>query len=269
MKFIKVFLAIFITSIVIQSCSTVPVSGRKQLTLIPSNTILSLGSDNYSTFLKENKSKVVTNTAQAKMVKNVGNRIKVAVEQYMKENGQGSKLSGFNWEFNLIEDNSVNAWAMPGGKIVFYTGILPITQNEDGLAVVMGHEIAHVIAGHGNERMTQGLLAQAGQVALSVYMQDKPQETQAAFMTAYGVGAQVGALLPFSRLHEREADKLGLIFMAMAGYDPMEASRFWKRMSDLGGQRPPEFLSTHPAPESRMRDLESSVPEAQKYQKQK
>lgn len=186
----------------------------------------------------------------------------------MAQNGLSNKLNGFQWEFNLIEDGTVNAWAMPGGKIVFYTGILPITQDEDGLAVVMGHEIAHVIAGHGNERMTQGLLAQAGQVALSVYMQDKPEASQQMMMAAYGAGAQVGVMLPFSRLHEREADRLGMIFMAMAGYDVNEAPKLWERMAAKGGgQAPPEFLSSHPSQQSRIEDTKAFIPEAMKYYK--
>ncbi len=254
-----------LSAIMLLGCTTVPVTGRKQLTLIPGSTLLSLSYDNYSQFLNENK--LSTNQAQTRMVKNAGARIQRAVEAYMAQNGLSDRLEGFNWEFNLVDDPTVNAWCMPGGKVVVYTGILDIAQDETGLAVVMGHEIAHAIADHGNERMTQGLLAQAGQVALSVYMQDKPAETQAMLFAAYGVGSQVGVLLPFSRLHESEADKLGLIFMAMAGYDPNEAPRFWERMASVGGARPPEFLSTHPSPETRIAKLKEYIPEAMKYYK--
>jgi predicted Zn-dependent protease len=202
------------------------------------------------------------------MVKGVGLRIQKAVEAYMTQKGLEKRLKGYNWEFNLVDDNTPNAWAMPGGKIVFFTGILPITKNENGLAVVMGHEIAHAIAGHGNERMTQGLLSQAGQVGLSVYMRDKPQATQNMMMTAYGVGTQVGVALPFSRMHETEADKLGLVFMAMAGYDLNEAPKFWERMATLsGGQSQPQILSTHPSSESRTATLKKYIPEAMKFYK--
>ncbi len=246
-------------------CTTVPVSGRKQLTLVPGSTLLSLSYDNYSQFLNTNK--LSTNQAQTRMVQNCGVRIQKAVEEYMANNNMSDRLRGFKWEFNLVEDKTVNAWCMPGGKVVVYTGILDVAQTEAGLAVIMGHEIAHAVADHGNERMTQGLLAQAGQMGLSVYMQNKPAETQAMLMAAYGAGAQVGLLLPFSRMHETEADKLGLIFMAMAGYDPREAPRFWERMSALGGASPPEFLSTHPAPKTRIQNLNNLIPEAMKHYK--
>jgi predicted Zn-dependent protease len=159
----------------------------------------------------------------------------------------------------------VNAWCMPGGKVVVYTGILPVTKNENGLAVVMGHEIAHAIAEHGNERMSQELLRQAGGVALTVALKDNPEETRNLWLAAYGLGSEVGVMLPFSRLHESEADHLGLIFMAMAGYDPREAPDFWTRMAEAGGQKPPEFLSTHPSDETRISSLNNWMPEALKY----
>ncbi len=228
--------------------------------------MLSLSYTNYQSFLGE--SKLSTNKAQTNMVKNSGRRIQAAVEEYMKINGIASKIDGFQWEFNLVDDPAVNAWCMPGGKVVFYTGIMPICQDETGVAVVMGHEVAHAVADHGNERMTQGLMAQAGQTALSVYMANKPDETRNMMLAAFGVGAQVGVLLPFSRLHESEADKLGLIFMAMAGYDPHEAPRFWERMSaKSGGNKPPEFMSTHPSDQRRIANLQAMMPEAMKYYK--
>lgn len=259
--FVYFFLALFLTA-----CSTVPITGRKQLKLIPSSTLLPMSFNQYSEFVRSNQ--MSNNTSQTRMVKDVGNRIQRAVEEYMADNGLSDRLDGFKWEYNLIEDESINAWAMPGGKVVFYTGILPVTRNEDGLAVVMGHEIAHIIAGHGNERMSKGLLAQAGQTALSVYMRDQPQATRDMMLAAYGAGAQVGVMLPFSRKHEREADKLGLIFMAMAGYDLNEAPKFWERMmAASNGQAPPEFLSTHPSTESRIKDMRKYIPEARKYYK--
>jgi len=200
------------------------------------------------------------------MVKRVGRNIEGAVVQYLYDNNYAELLEGFDWEFNLVDDPQVNAWCMPGGKVVVYTGILPVTQDEAGLAVVMGHEIAHAIADHGNERMSQGLLQQYGGVALSVALQDKPAETQALWMTAYGVGTYYGAMLPYSRLHESEADHLGLIFMSIAGYNPQASIPFWQRMADAsGGQAPPEFMSTHPSHETRISNLQKWMPEAMKY----
>ena len=265
MKFSKIHIYVLLALFIV-ACSKVAITGRRQLALIPNATLLPMSFDQYKQFLSNNS--VSSDPDQTQLVKTVGTRIQKSVEEYMAQNRLSDKLNGFQWEFNLIEDGTVNAWAMPGGKIVFYTGILPITQDEDGLAVVMGHEIAHVIAGHGNERMTQGLLAQAGRVALSVYMQDKPEASQQMMMAAYGAGAQVGVMLPFSRLHEREADRLGMIFMAMAGYDVNEAPKLWERMAAKGGgQAPPEFLSSHPSQQSRIEDTKAFIPEAMKYYK--
>jgi predicted Zn-dependent protease len=245
-------------------CSTVPITGRRQLTLIPDTEMYSMSYQQYDQFLGENK--VSKNPQQTKLVKDVGANIQGAVEQFMNQYDMGSRLDDYRWEFNLVESEDVNAWCMPGGKVVIYTGILPITQNEVGLAVVMGHEIAHAIAEHGNERMSQGLLAQMGAVALSAALDEKPEQTQALWMTAYGVGAQYGALLPFSRKQESEADQLGLIFMAMAGYDPNESVKFWERMSSAkGGQAPPEFMSTHPSDQTRIDNLKKLIPEAMTY----
>jgi predicted Zn-dependent protease len=177
-------------------------------------------------------------------------------------------VEGYKWEFNLVQDDLVNAWCMPGGKVVVYTGILPYTKTEAGLAAVMGHEVAHAIARHGNERMSQQLALQMGGVALDVAMMNQPNETRALFQSAYGFGAGVGVVLPFSRKHELEADKLGLFFMAKAGYDPKEAIDFWKRMAALGGEKPPQWLSTHPSDETRVTELTRALPEAMKYYQQ-
>ena len=248
------------------SCSTVPVTGRSQLNMIPSSTMLSMSYQQYGDFMKSNQ--VSRDQAKVQMVRNVGVRIQRAVETYFNQKGWSDQLSGYKWEFNLIESPDVNAWCMPGGKVVVYTGILPVTKTEEGLAVVMGHEIAHAIAEHGNERMSQGLLTQLGGMALNEALASKPEQTRALWMTAFGVGAQVGVLLPYSRLHESEADKLGLIFMAMAGYNPNEAVSFWQRMAaNKGGQAPPEFLSTHPSDETRIKDLKAALPEAMQYYK--
>ena len=202
------------------------------------------------------------------MVKRVGVNIQRAVETYFAQNNLSKELKGYAWDFNLVESPEVNAWCMPGGKVVIYTGILPITQDETGLAVVMGHEIAHAIAQHGNERMSQGLLQQLGGVALSVALKDEPALTQNLFMAAYGIGTTVGVMLPFGRKHESEADRLGLIFMSMAGYNPNAAVDFWTRMSAMkGGAQPPEFLSTHPSDATRIADIKKHLPEALKYYK--
>jgi predicted Zn-dependent protease len=252
------FVALFIF------CSTAPITGRRQLTLIPDSQMLSMSYQQYDQFLSE--SKLSTNAQEAKLVKDVGTRIQTAVEQFMNQNDMGSRLDDYRWDFNLVESKEVNAWCMPGGKVVVYTGILSITQTETGLAVVVGHEIAHAIAEHGNERMSQGLLAQMGSVALSAALDEQPEQTQALWMTVYGVGAQFGVLLPYSRKQESEADQLGLIFMAMAGYDPHESVKFWERMSAAkSGQAPPEFMSTHPSDQTRINDLKKLIPEAMTY----
>jgi predicted Zn-dependent protease len=229
--------------------------------------MLSMSLQEYDQFLKEHK--LSTNQEQTQMVKRVGLRIQNAVERYFASNGLSSQLANYKWEFNLVEDKQLNAWCMPGGKVVVYTGILPVTKNETGLAVVMGHEIAHAIAEHGNERMSQGLMAQMGGVALSTALSTQPAATQQLWMAVYGVGSQYGAILPYGRLQENEADHLGLIFMAMAGYSPNEAVAFWQRMAaQKGGATTPEFLSTHPADASRIQNIQRLIPEAMKYYRQ-
>lgn len=248
------------------SCATVPVTGRKQLSLVSNSEILPMSFDSYKTVL--DSSKMSTNKQQVDMVKRSGANIQKAVEQFMAQNGWSDQLQGYAWEFNLIDENIVNAWCMPGGKVAFYTGIMPVCQNETGVAVVMGHEVAHAIANHGAERMSQGLLQQMGGVALDVAVANQPDETRALYGMAYGVASNYGAMLPFSRLHESEADKMGLIFMAMAGYDPREAPKFWERMAaKSGGSAPPEFMSTHPSHDTRIEDLNAQIPEALKYYK--
>lgn len=246
-------------------CSTVPITGRSQLSLIPASEMNAMSFQQYDQFLQENK--VSNNKPDVEMVKRVGVNIQRAVETYFKQNNLSKELAGYQWEFNLVESEEINAWCMPGGKVVVYTGILPLTKDETGLAVVLGHEISHAIAQHGAERMSQGLLQQLGGVALSVALKDKPQETQNLFMTAYGVGTTVGVMLPFSRTQESEADRLGLIFMSMAGYNPNYAIDFWTRMSQMGGQKPPEFLSTHPSDATRIADIKKHLPEALSYYK--
>jgi len=246
------------------ACSTVPLTGRSQLILIPDNQVMSLSFDQYNQFLS--KHEVIKGTPEAQMVQRVGRRIQNAVQAYLVQNGQSGLLNGYQWEFNLVKDKQVNAFCMPGGKVVVYTGILPVTENESGLATVMGHEIGHAIARHGNERMSQGLVAQMGGMALGAALSSRPQETQQIFMAAFGLGAQVGILLPYGRLQESEADQLGLIFMAMAGYDPHAAVGFWQRMAgQKDGAAPPEFLSTHPSHATRIADIKSYLPTAMAY----
>lgn len=238
------------------SCTTVPLTGRKQLKLLPESQLVQMSLAQYSEFL--DGSNVVKSTdSQAKMVKRVGQKLAKEVETVLRIQGQSDRIKGFKWEFNLVEDDLVNAWAMPGGKVVVYTGLLKVTQDETGLAVVMGHEIAHAVARHGNERMSQGMLTQTGFAALDIALSKKPQQTRDLFMTAAGLGAQIGVMLPFSRKHESEADEMGLIFMASAGYDPHAASKFWKRMAKSGGAGVPEFLSTHPNHQTRINNIEN------------
>ncbi len=246
------------------SCATVPITGRSQLRLIPDSEMMGMSYSEYDQFLKSNK--LSTDEGHAHMVRAVGVRIQHAVERYFTANGRPSQLRDYRWEFNLVEGKEVNAWCMPGGKVVFYTGIMPVCRNETGIAVVMGHEVAHAVAGHGSERMSQGLVAQMGGAALSAALQNKPEQTRSLWMGAFGVGAQYGVLLPFSRTQESEADRLGLIFMSMAGFDPHQAVTFWQRMSAAQeGPSPPELLSTHPSDERRIRDIEAHLPEAMKY----
>lgn len=264
MKNIRItFIALFTSALFIISCSTVPLTGRKQLNIIPTSQMLSMSFSQYDQFLKQNK--LSSNQEQTALVKRVGQKIASAVESFLKQKGMEDEVENYQWEFNLVQSDEVNAWCMPGGKVVVYTGILPVTKDENGLAVVMGHEIAHAVAEHGNERMSQGLIAQLGGIALSEAVKDEPAATQQLWMTAFGLGAQIGVLLPFSRTQESEADHLGLIFMSMAGYDPHGAVSFWERMKAQGGAQPPEFLSTHPANDTRINDIKSEIPEAMQY----
>ncbi|MGQ9571397.1 MAG: M48 family metallopeptidase [Thermodesulfovibrionales bacterium] len=259
MKLSLVFIIILITA-----CQTVPITGRQQLSLIPTETVLSMSYSNYREFLSTHK--VIKDTEEAEMVRKVGQRIRHAVETYFSQNNLSDRLYGYRWAFNLVEDKAINAWCLPGGKVVVYTGILPITKDETGLAVVLGHEIAHAVAQHGDERMSHALLAEMGGVALTKALSEKPKKTTDLFLVAYGIGTQIGVLLPYSRIQEAEADRLGLIFMAMAGYDPRNAIDFWKRMASVKqGASLPEFLSTHPADETRIKNIEKLLPEAMRY----
>jgi predicted Zn-dependent protease len=254
------------TAMLCYACASVAITGRKQLSLVPNDQIIGMSKEQYVKVLQENK--LSTNTQQVEMVKRVGTKIQGAVEAYMEKKGRSADLAGFAWEFNLIQDDkTVNAWCMPGGKVAFYTAIMPICADENGIAVVMGHEVAHAIANHGAERMSQQMAAQMGLNVLGSAMGQNPTATKEIFMQAVGMGTNLG-MLKFSRQHESEADHMGLDFMAMAGYDPAGAPKFWERMSSMsGGQQPPEFMSTHPSHETRIKDLESWIPEAMKYYK--
>ena len=263
MKYYKIIILLIIL-LIITTCSRVLISNRRQLNLISNSSMLQMSFDQYGQFLEENV--ISTDKEKTNMVKHVGKNIQKAVEQYFIENNLEDELINYEWEFNLIESKEINAWCMPGGKVVFYTGILPLTKDENGLAVVMGHEIAHAIAKHGNERMSQGLMAQVGGVALALAVRERPEQTQQLWMDAFGAGAQLGVLLPFSRVHESEADHLGLIFMSMAGYNPNHAVSFWQRMSEMkGGQATPEFISTHPSDKNRIAQIEKLLPEVVIY----
>ena len=241
------------------SCSENPFTGKKTLALVPNSQLFPTSFSQYNQFLSENK--VINNTAEAEMITRVGQRIAIAAERWLTANGQPGYLNDYKWEYNLVQDNAINAWCMPGGKIVFYTGILPVAQNETAIAAVMGHEVAHALANHGQQRMSAGLVQQLGGVAGNVLIQD--EQKAALFNQAYGVGSNVFGMLPFSRSHETEADRIGLYLMAIAGYNPDEAAQLWVRMGQAsGGQAPPEFLSTHPSNQTRINNLKQLAPNA-------
>jgi predicted Zn-dependent protease len=249
--------------LIFHGCATVPISGRKQLALISNEDVLPMSYQQYDVLIKE--SELSNNKEWSDMVKRAGANIQKAVEQYMQDNNYTDHLEGYEWEFNLIVSETVNAWCMPGGKVAFYTGIMPICADETGVAVVMGHEVAHAVANHGRERMSESLVANGLLGGLSAAIGQNPTLTQEILLQSAGVGTELG-MLSFSRKHESEADKIGLIFMAMAGYDPSAAPKFWERMAaNNDGELPPEFMSTHPHPENRIEALEAEVPNAMKY----
>lgn len=259
MKLKNTVLTLAITALFF-SCATNPFTGKKTMALVPNSQLFPTAFAQYDQFLGENK--VITGTADAKMISRVGQRIAAASERWLTANGHHAYLNDYKWEYNLVDDATVNAWCMPGGKIVFYTGILPIAKSETGVAAIMGHEVAHALANHGQQRMSAGMLQQFGAVAGNIVIQDdRDRET---FNQYYGVGSQIGVMLPFSRNHETEADKIGLYLMAIAGYNPAEASELWKRMkaNSGSGQAPPEIMSTHPSNDSRIANLAALAPQA-------
>ncbi len=262
MKFKRLF-TLVLTVVLISACKTSPFTGKKTLNFVSNDQLFPLAFQQYDQFLSENK--VVNGTADANMVKRVGQKIAVAAERYMTALGHPGYLADYKWEYNLVDDPAINAWAMPGGKIVVYTGILPVTQTEKGLAMVMGHELAHALADHGAQRMSAGQLQQYGGLAVAVGtgVSGQTAEQQQAWMQIYGVGSQVAGMLPFSRSHETQADEIGIVLAAIAGYDPYEAANLWRRMKAASnGQAPPQILSTHPSNDSRIANLTAKAPQA-------
>lgn len=256
---LKITLSLFVIALIAVGCATNPFTGKQTLALVPNSQILPMAFQQYDQFLSENK--VVKNTSDARMVSDVGHKIAAAAEKYLKANGYGEYLKEYRWDYNLVDSPEVNAWCMPGGKIVIYSGILPVTKNEAGLAAVMGHEVAHALANHGQQRMSAGQLQELGAVAGNIALAKNPQN-QEIFNTAYGMGSSLGVMLPFSRSHETEADKIGLTLMAIAGYDPIAAAQVWERMQAQEQGAPPEFLSTHPSSSTRIQNIRSWAPAA-------
>ncbi|MEW6470146.1 MAG: M48 family metallopeptidase, partial [Bacteroidota bacterium] len=258
--FVSFFLCAVLAATVI-SCSRVPITNRKQVVAVSESEMIAMSVKQYAQFLAKHPP-LPNSDSRVVMVKSVGGKIQMAVEQFMKEKKLSKRIAGYKWEFNVVDDKTVNAWCMPGGKVVVYTGLLPVTQTEAGLAVVMGHEIAHAVARHGNERMSQAMIAEFGKAALATAVAYQSQAAQEIFMQSYGLGSTLG-LLKYSRTHESEADKLGLVFMALAGYNPEEAVAFWQRMAK-DGSNTLQILSTHPNDQTRIEDLKKFLPQAKK-----
>jgi predicted Zn-dependent protease len=253
--------SILVIGIVVVSCAKNPFTGKSTMAFVPNSQIFPSAFQQYGQFLSENK--VLKGTTDAKRIETIGMKIKTASERYLNANGKSDYLKDYAWEYNLVDSKEVNAWCMPGGKIVFYTGILPICKDDAGIAAVMGHEVAHALANHGQQRMSASVLQQLGAVGTQIAVGNKSEETQAIAMQAYGAASQVGGMLPFSRSHESEADMIGLTLMSIAGYDPINAVKVWERMSaQANGQAPPEFLSTHPSNQTRISELTALLPQA-------
>lgn len=247
--------------VLVMSCAKNPFTGKKTMAFVPNNQLFPSAFQQYSQFLAENK--VIKGTADAKRIETIGMKIKAAAEKYLTANGYTTYLNEYKWEYNLVESKELNAWCMPGGKIVFYTGILPVCKDDAGIAAVMGHEVAHALANHGQQRMSAGLLQQVGAVGAALAAEKYAPKYQNEAMQAYGAASTVGGILPFSRAHESEADMIGLTLMAIAGYNPDNAVKLWERMSALSeGKTPPEFLSTHPSNETRIKELQALLPQA-------
>lgn len=261
---IKTIGTALVATALLTACSSVPITGRKQVNLVSNAQVLSSSLNQYRTYMAS--AKPIRGTQQAQMVERVGKKIAAATEEYLRKNGLEAEIKNYAWEFNLVADENINAFCMPGGKIVVYDGLLNYVRSEDDLAVVLGHEVAHAVAKHSNERMSQQVLAQYGGMALGMALGGTSQAVQAVASQVYGLGAQYGVMLPFSRKHETEADYMGLVLMTMAGYNPAVAVSFWKGMSDGKSSSTPEFMSTHPSDETRIAVLTKAIPEMNKYQ---
>jgi len=254
---------LFITAFLLVGCSKVPITGRSRVNLVSDSQVLPASFAQYNVFLAENK--LSTDKEMSNQVKNVGTHISEAVDRFMRANNMISEADSYKWEFNLVDDKTINAWCMPGGKVVFYTGIMPICANKNGVAAVMGHEVAHAFAKHGQERMTNSYGQQIGSLLVALGTSGNSEESQQMWNTVYGVGSGLG-MLKYSRVHEQEADRLGLVFMIMAGYDGTEAAEVWVRMSEnSNGKSQPQILSTHPSNADRIQDLRSYLPTAKMY----
>lgn len=261
----KILLLLLLIAPLLPSCGSVPFTGRRQLQLVSNQEVIALSLQQYQDFIRT--APLEKGTANAQMVSRVGSRIANAVESFYTNNGYASELENFSWEFNLVKEKSVNAFAMPGGKVVIYSGLLPVTQTEEALAVVVGHEIAHVIAQHSSERLSQQLALQYGG-AIAGGLLGNSQVAQQLGQTVFGLGAQYGVMMPYARKQEYEADEIGLIVMAMAGYNPQTAVPFWTRMAQSGGgAQVPEFLSTHPTDSKRIANIEKILPDVMQYYK--
>ncbi|MPM09449.1 Beta-barrel assembly-enhancing protease [bioreactor metagenome] len=257
---------LIILAVLFADCSRVPVTRRKQFRMLPESMINSMSLTTYNQFIASSNV-VQASDARTQQVTGVGKKLQNATIDYLKKHGYGKRIKQFSWAFSLVEDPTVNAFCLPGGKVVIYSGILPVTQTDAGLATVMSHEIAHAVARHGNERMSQQLVVVLGGVTLAVAMQNNPKETQDVFNSVYGIGGALG-ILAYSRKHEYEADKIGMVFMALAGYDPAESIAFWERMAASGaGANIPQFLSTHPSDENRIKAMKEFLPTAKTYYK--
>jgi predicted Zn-dependent protease len=254
------FLAGVLAALCVTACASNPYTGKSAMALVNNDSLLASSFTQYSEFLNEHT--VITGTAEAALVERVGNRIRQAAEKWAAQAGQSKYLEKYRWEYRLVKSNEVNAWCMPGGKIVVYTGILPVTKDEAGLAVVLGHEVAHALLNHGQQRASAGVLQQAGAVGVGIVTANQGQASRELAMAAYGAGTTVFGTLPFSRSHESEADHIGLILMAVAGYDPEQSVHFWSRMASLGGGGTPQFLSTHPSDAARISQLRLWIPES-------
>ncbi len=261
MKKIILFFCVIIA--VVAGCVTNPFTGKSTMALVDNSELFPQSFKQYDEFIKTHT--VISGTSDAQMVERVGSNIRKAAEKWLASEGKSSYLKDYKWEYKLVKDNSVNAWCMPGGKIVVYTGILPVTKTEAGLATVLGHEVSHALLNHGQQQASAGVLQELGAIGVGIATSNKSEGSQVLAMGAYGVGSQMFGMLPFSRKHESEADEIGLTLMAIAGYNPDEAVPFWERMSAMaGGSAPPEFLSTHPSDKNRISDIKKWIPDAKK-----